>query len=65
MGKLIYFIIVVILASLIFAFYWYGYRPSTIKKSCAEAVRRGSEVDLAKEFGWGDFYSNCLHKKGL
>ncbi len=72
MKKTIWVIIILILLLSGGAFYWFGYRPSAIKKSCAEAVKTSaSKYDLDNAFGYLDkrnedkYYSNCLRLRGL
>ncbi len=53
-------ILIAILAVLIVAagaFYWYEYRPSQIRKECADATLSGVVVDGA--------YGLCLLRRGL
>ena len=64
--------IIIFLIFISFLFYWYQYRPSQIKASCAritlaiaqrEAPSGGTPLVLNKI---GDaVYKNCLHQKGL
>ena len=70
-----YSIVVVILIVFAVVFYWYGYRPSSIRKYCAGFVKEneghGEKTNLDSAFGYqserdgAKYYSNCLHLKGL
>jgi len=65
-------LIIIILAIIGGAFYWYEWRPSQIRKSCQEKIEKQdkelfadvvkSRIMGAKE---GDVYDFCLRKSGL
>lgn len=73
MGKLNEYRNIIVIALLILAgaFYWFQYRPSEIKKDCAEWSKRESYYHV----GGGEFklddeeydikYKQCLREKGL
>ncbi len=53
-------ILVILTISVIGAFYWYGWRPTQIKKSCSIAARNfGSDLISQTK------YENCLMRFGL
>lgn len=57
MSKSLLVISIIILLVLGFAFYWFEWRPTEIRKSCA---------DTASVFSDGDrFYKNCVMQNGL
>lgn len=65
------YIILVLLAILGLAFYWYEWRPTQIKKDCyniarEKAIEKGARED--KKFYKDDYdtyYKWCLEQKGL
>lgn len=71
-------IITVVLVILAFAFYWYEFRPTTIRKSCSknasdsavistqnyEALNTLKREEKQNEL-MKDFYDNCIKSKGL
>jgi len=76
MGKFKQYWIIIILALLVLgaSFYWYQWRPSQIRKECAQTSedkwnekKDAFEIDNTENArGYYDFYYySCLHKKGL
>lgn len=64
MGKSVWVIITLILILVAGYFYWFQWRPSQIRKDCAEKYPTNlgmkSDIDKAKTN-----YDHCLHEKGL
>jgi len=56
--------VLIILAFLILGgwFYWYEYRPSMIRETCAELAEREADKDL---FVYEIIYRHCLRKNGI
>lgn len=53
-------------------FYWFQWRPSEIRKNCAEDVKSLDHNVLNDKYGkvkksdyYNDMYRNCLHINGL
>jgi len=42
---------------LVFAFYWYSYRPEKIRRDCYQTVLQTSDINLN--------YQSCLRSHGL
>lgn len=56
-------IIILTLIILGFTFYWYEWRPSQIRKECAEkALIFSSDYEVEH---YTAVYNGCLHEKGL
>lgn len=56
-----FLLIVVGLVSVILFFYWYQWRPSEIRKSCAEEATKGGRIKTIED----NLYRECLAKRGL
>ena len=73
MKKPIYFITIILLLVIFFAFYWYEWRPSQIRKECYYKVYDkalnlsafGEEAVKSREQENKFKYKNCLIEKGL
>ena len=76
--KLYTAIIATVLVILAFAFYWYEFRPASIRKSCSKDALDSAVIStqnyevldsLKREEKQNalmkDFYSNCIKSKGL
>jgi hypothetical protein len=71
------YIILILLIILGFAFYWYGWKPSDIKKGCYNLAREKAIEKAGRETGTGikqtffnkedydAYYKMCLQKNGL
>lgn len=56
-------LIFIVLATIAGAFYWFGWRPSQIKKECANQA-----LEIGGFTGAGSYdqkFERCLHEKGL
>lgn len=67
-----YIVSIFIGLTILFLFYWFQYRPSTIHSLCAEQTRatmNNSEIskkDLSRVKIYTDeYYQLCLHRHGL
>lgn len=68
-------LIILAVAVLSFCFYWFSYRPSTIKKNCyneakTKAIEKenrelNKEQDFFSKDSYEFYYKICLQSKGL
>ena len=63
-------LIVLSILTLAFAFYWFEYRPSTIRKECGqEMIDSWTDKDRTKKYLPGESYSLgyklCIQSKGI
>lgn len=59
--------ILLIILIIIGAFYWWEFRPSRIKSECAKwALEKANDSEgMYEEDMYRDYYSRCLHERGL
>lgn len=55
------FVILLIVATVSFSFYWFNLRPASIRKDCAEKVSTVDESRSRKN----NLYRECLAKNGI
>jgi len=61
-----YWWVILMVISLIGAFYWYEWRPSEIRKFCSAMTRQeASRMDSITNEQWNFYYITCLQAKGL
>lgn len=72
LNKIIKFIktnykILLIILIIVGAFYWWEFRPSQIKSECAKwALEKANDSEgMYEEDVYRDYYSRCLHERGL
>lgn len=67
MGKLkeYKYVILIAIVILVGAFYWYEWRPSSIRKHCSRSVYEAIRETGADSSGYEKVYKICLSKYGI
>ena len=59
-------LIIILIPIIIFAFYWFSYRPQQIRKMCTAKVNEGFlSVSLDTNQEKDSEYKNCIKENGL